>query len=81
MAAQDQALRTNAIKTKIDKTANDSKCRLYKREGGNRRPSSQRLQQNCTDRQQEKTQQSSLYATLESVQEIPSTCSRKMVGT
>ena len=30
MAAQDQALRTNAIKTKIDKTANDSKCRLCK---------------------------------------------------
>ena len=28
MAAQDQALRTNAIKTKIDKTVNDSKCRL-----------------------------------------------------
>ena len=30
MAAQDQALRTNAIKTKIDKTAIDSKCRLCK---------------------------------------------------
>ena len=30
MAALDQALRTNAIKTKIDKTANDSKCRLCK---------------------------------------------------
>jgi hypothetical protein len=30
MAAQDQALRTNAIKAKIDKTANDSKCRLCK---------------------------------------------------
>ena len=30
MAAQDQALRTNAIKTKIEKTANDSKCRLCK---------------------------------------------------
>ena len=30
MAAQDQALRTNAIKTKIDKTANDIKCRLCK---------------------------------------------------
>ena len=30
IAAQDQALRTNAIKTKIDKTANDSKCRLCK---------------------------------------------------
>ena len=30
MAAQDQALRTNDIKTKIDKTANDSKCRLCK---------------------------------------------------
>ena len=30
MAAQDQALRTNAIKTKIDRSANDSKCRLCK---------------------------------------------------
>ena len=30
MAAQDQALRTNAINTNIDKTANDSKCRLCK---------------------------------------------------
>ena len=30
IAAQDQALRINAIKTKIDKTANDSKCRLCK---------------------------------------------------
>ena len=30
IAAQDQALRTNANKTKIDKTANDSKCRLCK---------------------------------------------------
>ena len=30
MAVQDQALRTNAIKTEIDKTANDSKCRLCK---------------------------------------------------
>ena len=30
MAAQDQAQRTNAIKTKIDKTSNDSKCRLCK---------------------------------------------------
>ena len=30
MAAQDQALCTNAIKTKIDKTANDRKCRLCK---------------------------------------------------
>ena len=50
-------------------------------EGGNRRPSSQRLHQICTDRLQRKTQQSSLYATLESVQEIPSTCSRQMVGT
>ena len=50
-------------------------------ERGNRRLSSQRLQQNCTDRLQRQTQQSSLYATLESVQEIPSTCSRQMVGT
>ena len=32
IAAQDQALRTNAIKTKIDKTANDSKCRMRKEE-------------------------------------------------
>ena len=31
MAAQDQALRTNAVKTKIDKTANDSKYRLCKK--------------------------------------------------
>lgn len=30
MAAQDQALRTNAIKAKIDKTTADSKCRLCK---------------------------------------------------
>ena len=30
MAAQDQAMRTNAIKTKIAKTVNDSKCRLCK---------------------------------------------------
>ena len=30
MAAQDQALRTNAIKCKIDKTSEDSMCRLCK---------------------------------------------------
>ena len=30
MAAQDQALRTNAIRAKIDKTTEDSKCRLCK---------------------------------------------------
>ena len=30
MAAQDQALRTNAIKAKIDKVTEDSKCRLCK---------------------------------------------------
>lgn len=30
MAAQEQALRTNAIKTKIDKTSTNSKCRLCK---------------------------------------------------
>ena len=30
MAAQDQAIRTNAIKAKIDKTAIDRKCRLCK---------------------------------------------------
>jgi hypothetical protein len=30
LAAQDQALRTNAIKAKIDKTINSSKCRLCK---------------------------------------------------
>ena len=30
MAAQDQAIRTNAIKVKIDKTYSDSKCRLRK---------------------------------------------------
>ena len=28
MAAQDQAIRTNAIKARIDKTSSDSKCRL-----------------------------------------------------
>jgi hypothetical protein len=28
LAAQEQALRTNTIKTKIDKTSNNSKCRL-----------------------------------------------------
>ena len=50
-------------------------------ERGNRRPYSQRLLQNCTDRLQKKTQQSSLYATQESVQEISSTCSRQIVGT
>ena len=30
MAAQDQALRTNAIRTKIGLTTEDSKCRLCK---------------------------------------------------
>ena len=30
VAAQDQALRTNAIKAKIDKITKDSKCRLCK---------------------------------------------------
>ena len=30
MAAQDQAIRTNAIKARIDKTSSDSKCRLSK---------------------------------------------------
>ena len=30
IAAQDQALRTNAIKVKIDKVTEDSKCRLCK---------------------------------------------------
>ena len=30
MAAQDQAIRTNAIKARIDKTPSDSKCRLCK---------------------------------------------------
>ena len=30
IAAQDQALRTNAIKAKIDKVTEDSKCRLCK---------------------------------------------------
>ena len=30
MAAQDQAIRTNAIKARIDKTSSDSKCRLGK---------------------------------------------------
>ena len=30
MAAQDQALRTNTIRAKIDKTTEDSKCRLCK---------------------------------------------------
>ena len=30
MAAQDQALRTNAIRAKIDKTTEDSQCRLCK---------------------------------------------------
>ena len=29
MAAQEQAIRTNAIKAKIDKTQAESKCRLY----------------------------------------------------
>ena len=30
MAAQDQAIRTNAIKARIDKTSSNSKCRLCK---------------------------------------------------
>ena len=30
MAAQDQAIRINAIKARIDKTSSDSKCRLCK---------------------------------------------------
>ena len=30
MAAQDQAIRSNAIKGRIDKTSSDSKCRLCK---------------------------------------------------
>ena len=30
MATQDQAIRTNAIKAKIDKLSSDSKCRLCK---------------------------------------------------
>ena len=30
MAAQGQAIRTNAIKARIDKTSSDSKCRLCK---------------------------------------------------
>ena len=30
MAAQDQAIRTNAIKARIDKTSSDSKCRFCK---------------------------------------------------
>ena len=30
MAAQDQAIRTNAIKVKIDRTSSDNKCRLCK---------------------------------------------------
>ena len=30
MAAQDQAIRTNAIKAMIDKTSSDIKCRLCK---------------------------------------------------
>ena len=33
IAAQDQALRTNAIKAKIDKVKEDSKCRLCKEQG------------------------------------------------
>ena len=28
MAAQDQAIRTNAIKARIDKTSSDSKCKV-----------------------------------------------------
>ena len=28
MAAQEQTIRTNAIKTKIDKTQSESKCRI-----------------------------------------------------
>ena len=31
IAAQDQAIRTNAIKAKIDKTRDDSMCRMRKR--------------------------------------------------
>ena len=30
MAAQDQAIKTNAIKARIDKTSSDSQCRLCK---------------------------------------------------
>ena len=30
MVAQDQAIRTNAVKARIDKTSSDSKCRLWK---------------------------------------------------
>ena len=30
MAAQDQAIRTNAIKARIDKTSSNNKCRLCK---------------------------------------------------
>ena len=33
IAAQDQALRTNSIKAKIDKVTEDSKCRLFKEKG------------------------------------------------
>ena len=61
MAAQDQALLTNAIKTKIDKTANGSKCRLCKE----KEETVDHLVSTCSKIAQ--TQQSSLYATLESV--------------
>ena len=55
LAAQDQALRTNAIKAKIEKATDDSKYRLCKEKKKNDRSSNQRLQQDCTGRLQRAT--------------------------
>ena len=82
IAAQDQALRTNAIKAKIDKVTEDSKCRLCKEKD----ETIDYLISSCskiaqTDYKERHNKVASMLATLESVQKIPSTCIRKMVGT
>ena len=48
VVAQNNAIRTNYIKTRIDKTQQNRKCRLY----GNHQSHNQRMQQISTERVQ-----------------------------
>ena len=82
IATQDQTLRINAFKAKIDKVTEDSKCRLCQKKD----ETVDQLISSCskiaqTDYRERHNKLSSFNATLESVQEIPSTYIRKMVET
>ena len=77
LAAQDQALRMNAIKAMIDKTIDDSKCRLCKE----KEETVDHLVSACCKIAQtnyKETQQSGLNVALEPVQKVQHFCGRQM---